>query len=76
MPNLEQGIKEENDNMPKISRLNIELIVNSFANDFARAGTLQYTNSVGGARHKWLGVDEGHHELSHEPNSKKKSKPS
>jgi hypothetical protein len=70
MPNLEQGIKEENDNMPKISRLNIELIVNSFANDFARVGTLQYTNSVGGARHKWLGVDEGHHELSHEPNSK------
>lgn len=70
MPDLEQGIKEENDNMPKISRLNIELIVNSFAADFARVGTLQYTNSVGGARHKWLGVDEGHHELSHEPNSK------
>jgi len=70
MPQLEQGIKEENDNMPKISRLQIEMIVNSFAADFARVGTLQYTNSVGGARHKWLGVDEGHHELSHEPNSK------
>ncbi len=70
IPQIEQGIKEENDNMPKISRLQIEMIVNSFAADFARVGTLQYTNSVGGARHKWLDVDETHHELSHEPNSK------
>jgi hypothetical protein len=31
--------------------------------------TLQYTNSVGQATMHWLGVDEGHHGLSHEPDS-------
>src|SRR5207248_8806248 len=31
------------------------------------------TNSVGGARMKWLGVDEGHHELSHEPDTNEKA---
>jgi hypothetical protein len=72
VPQLEPGIKEENDNIPRISKLQIELLVSSFAADFARIATLQYTNSVGGARMKWLGIDEGHHELSHEPDSNKK----
>ena len=53
----------------KISKMQIDLMVNSFAADFARVATLQYTNSVGGARMHWLGVDEGHHELSHKPDS-------
>ena len=35
--------------------------------------TLQYTNSVGGARMKWLGVNEGHHELSHHEDSNETS---
>ena len=60
---------EDNDNMPQISKMQIDLMVNSFAADFARVATLQYTNSVGGAQMRWLGVDEGHHELSHEPDS-------
>jgi hypothetical protein len=72
VPQLEPGIKEENDNIPRISKLQIELLVSSFAADFARIATLQYTNSVGGARMRWLGIDEGHHELSHEPDSNKK----
>ena len=53
--------------------MQIDLMVNSFAADFARVATLQYTNSVGGARMRWLGVDEGHHELSHNPDSDEKS---
>jgi hypothetical protein len=72
VPQLEQGVKEENDNIPRISKLQIELMVNSFAADFARIATFQYTNSVGGARMRWIGVDEGHHELSHEPDSNEK----
>ena len=71
MPELEPGVDEENDNMPRISKMQIELLVNSFANDFARIATLQYTNSVGGAKMRWLGIDEGHHGLSHEPDSNK-----
>ena len=31
--------------------------------------TLQFTNSVGQARMRWIGVEEGHHELSHRPDS-------
>jgi hypothetical protein len=67
VPVVEPGVKAVNDNMPKISKMQIDLMVNSFAADFARVATLQFTNSVGQARMRWLGVSQGHHELSHEP---------
>jgi hypothetical protein len=73
VPQLEPGVREDNDNMPQISKMQIELLVNSFAADFARVATFQFTNSVGGARMRWLGVDEGHHELSHHEDSKTES---
>ncbi len=69
VPKLELGVKEVNDNMPKISKMQIDLLVNSFRADFARIATLQFTNSVGQAKMSWLGIDEGHHGLSHEPDS-------
>lgn len=69
IPELEPGIKEQNDNIPQLSKMQIDLMVNSFVNDFARVATLQFTNSVGGAKMRWLGVEQGHHELSHEPDS-------
>jgi hypothetical protein len=69
VPELEPGIRDQNDNMPKLSKMQIDLMVNSFVNDFTRIATLQYTNSVGQAKMRWLGIDETHHELSHEPNS-------
>jgi hypothetical protein len=73
VPRLEPGVKEDNDNIPKISKMQIELLVHSFAADFARVATLQYTNSVGQAKMRWIGVAEGHHELSHEPDSNTKA---
>jgi len=69
VPQLEPSVKEENDNIPRLSKLQIELMVSSFAADFARVATLQFTNSVGGAQMHWLGIDEGHHQLSHEPDT-------
>jgi hypothetical protein len=72
VPQLEPGVKEDNDNIPRITKLQTELLVSSFAADFARVATFQFTNSVGGARMRWLGVNEGHHELSHEPDSNEK----
>jgi hypothetical protein len=74
VPELEKGVKDQNDNMPKVSKMQIDLMVNSFAADFNRVATLQYTNSVGGAKMRWIGVDEGHHELSHNPDSDAKSR--
>jgi hypothetical protein len=69
VPKLPANVEEENDNMPQITRMQIELLVNSLAADFARVATFQITNSVGQPRMKWLGIDEGHHSLSHEPDS-------
>ncbi len=69
MPELEPGVVEHNDQMPKISRMQIELVVSAIAADFARVMTLQFTNSVGQPHMKWIGVDEGQHELSHLPNT-------
>ena len=66
-PTLEEGIADQNDNVPRLSRMQIDLMVNSFVNDMARVATLQYTKSVGMARMKWLDITNGHHELSHEP---------
>ncbi|MEZ6127109.1 MAG: DUF1552 domain-containing protein [Planctomycetaceae bacterium] len=72
-PELEAGVKEENDNIPKITRMQTDLLVNSFQNDFARIATFQITNSVGQPKMTWLGIDQGHHELSHEPDSNKEA---
>ena len=69
VPELEAGVRQDNDNMPRISKMQIDLMVDSFVNDFARVATLQYTNSVGQAKMRWLGIEEGHHDLSHEPDS-------
>ncbi len=73
VPELEPGIAKKNDNMPRYSKMQIDLLVGSFAADFARTATLQYTNSVGGARMRWIGVNEGHHSLSHKPDKDKES---
>jgi hypothetical protein len=73
VPELERGVKGENDNIPRLSKMQIDLMVNSFSADFARVATLQFTNSVGNPRMRWLGVQEGHHELSHEPDSNAKA---
>jgi hypothetical protein len=67
MPKLDPGVINDNDNIPKTSKMQIELLVNSFQNDMARVATLQFTNSVGQAKMRWLGIEQGHHELSHDP---------
>ncbi len=67
VPDIDPEIELINDNTPQISRLQIDLLVNAMANDMTRVATLQYMRSVGQARMKWLGIEEGHHGLSHEP---------
>ncbi len=66
-PTFEDGIADQNDNVPRLSRMQVDLLVNSFVNDMARVATLQYTKSVGSARMNWLNITDGHHGLSHEP---------
>lgn len=61
------GVLLENDNIPAITRMQTELLLSSFQNDLARVATFQFTHSVGQARMRWLGVEENHHALSHDP---------
>jgi len=69
VPELEPGLKHDNDQMPKLTKTQIDLLVQSMVADFTRVSTFQFTNSVGQAKMRWLGVDQGHHELSHEPDT-------
>lgn len=73
MPELDPSIELVNDNTPQISRMQIDLLVNALSNDMARVATLQYMRSVGQAQMKWLGITEGHHSLSHDPDDNKDS---
>ncbi|MBL8830153.1 MAG: DUF1552 domain-containing protein, partial [Planctomycetaceae bacterium] len=73
VPKLDPGVKDDNDNMPRLSKMQIDLLVNSFAADFNRVATLQFTNSVGQAKMRWLDIQEGHHDLSHHEDSKEES---
>jgi len=73
MPELDPSIELVNDNTPQISRMQIDLLVNALANDMTRVATLQYMRSVGQAQMRWLGIEEGHHSLSHDPDDNKES---
>ncbi len=73
MPELDPSVELVNDNTPQISRMQIDLLVNALANDMTRVGTLQYMRSVGQAQMRWLGIQEGHHSLSHDPDDNKDS---
>ena len=66
-PEIDPEIELVNDNTPEISRMQIELLVSAIANDMARVASIQFMRSVGQARMRWLGVEEGHHGLSHKP---------
>ncbi len=73
-PTLEEGVADQNDNVPRLSRMQIDLLVNSLVNDMARVATLQYTKSVGQARMNWLEITENHHQLSHDPDKDETAK--
>jgi len=66
-PDLPAHIEVVDDNTPQISRIQIDLLVNALANDMARISSLQFFRATGQGRLRWLGIDEGHHTLSHEP---------
>ncbi len=66
VPQIDPGLEDTNDNIPALTRVQMDLLISSFLGDFARVATFQFTNSVGQAKMRWLGIDEGHHELSHE----------
>ncbi len=65
VPEIERGVPAEN--VPRISLMQIDLMVAGFAADFNRVATLQYSTATSQATLPWLGISEKHHSLSHEP---------
>lgn len=73
VPEIDPEIELINDNTPRLSRMQIDLLVSAMANNMTHIGTLQFMRSVGQARMKWLDIEEGHHSLSHEPDKNKEA---
>ncbi|HEX3593856.1 MAG TPA: DUF1552 domain-containing protein [Polyangiaceae bacterium] len=55
-----------NDKFPDVGKLQIDLMVMALACDLTRVASIQWENSVGGTRFSWLGMDRGHHDMSHD----------
>lgn len=69
VPTIDAKVEDSNDNIPALTRMQMDLMLHAIQADFARVFTFQFTNSVGQAKMRWLGIEEDHHGLSHEPDS-------
>lgn len=67
VPQLQPGVKDSLENMPQLSKMQIDLLVNSFTADFSRIATLQFNHSTSDATMPWIQVEGRHHDLSHKP---------
>ncbi|MDQ3036255.1 MAG: DUF1552 domain-containing protein, partial [Myxococcota bacterium] len=56
-------------NFPTMARLQIDLAVMAFACDQTRIGTLLFSGATSGLSFPWIGITQGHHDLSHEGDS-------
>lgn len=66
-PDLEPGVST--DDIPQLTKMQIDMLVHGFSADFNRIATLQFSRATSPERLTWLGIDESHHTLSHEPDS-------
>ena len=58
-----------NDNYPAVGRLQMDLLAMALACDLTRVASLQWSRSVSQVRFTWLDIREGHHDLSHLPDT-------
>ncbi len=56
-----------NDNHPVVGRAMMDLLASSLACDMTRIATFMWAGSTSDQRFPWLGIDQGHHTISHEP---------
>jgi hypothetical protein len=64
-PTLTPVAPQINDTFPKVGELQMDLLTMAFACDMTRVASLQWSRSVAQIRFSWLGITEGHHDLSH-----------
>jgi hypothetical protein len=56
---------QENDSYPAVGALQMDLLTMALACDLTRVASLQWSRSVSQVRFTWLGIPDGHHDLSH-----------
>jgi hypothetical protein len=61
---------DANENFPALVKMQTDLLVAALACDRTRVASLQWSRSFSMVRHTWLGNNEGHHTLSHDPGQK------
>jgi hypothetical protein len=54
------------ENFPLIGQLQMDMLAMSLACDLTRVASIQWHHSVSNKHFSWLGISEGHHDLSHE----------
>jgi hypothetical protein len=55
-----------NANFPAISRLQLDIMTAALACDLTRVTSLMWDGAAGEARFTWLGINTGHHTISHD----------
>jgi hypothetical protein len=66
VPAAPSGIDHQaNDNFPIVSNLQSELLAMALTCNLTRVASIQWSASVSGTRFSWLGIPDGHHDLSH-----------
>jgi hypothetical protein len=58
-----------NDNFPAVGRAQMDLLVMALACGLTRVASLQWAHTVSPTVFRWLGLSEGHHDLSHKDDS-------
>jgi len=69
LPERPPRMEGANDDFPATGELMLDLLVLALACQRTNVATLQWSRSVSSVRFTWLGIDRGHHELSHLPDS-------
>jgi hypothetical protein len=58
-----------NENFPAIGKAQMDLLVLSLACGMTKVASIQWSHTVGPPVFSWVGVSEGHHDLSHKDDS-------
>ncbi|MCA9672678.1 MAG: DUF1552 domain-containing protein [Myxococcales bacterium] len=61
--------KNDNANFPAITKLQLDMMVAALACDMTRVASIQLSHTVGPPVFSWLNISQGHHQLSHMPDS-------
>lgn len=64
-PKVPSVAAQSNDAFPSVGGIQMDLMAMALACDLTRVASLQWSRSVSQVRFTWLGIPDGHHDLSH-----------